>query len=226
MPVPSAAPTAASKKSSGGGDASGASVTVIVVAVILSVIAAGVAAAFAAVKLGVAGTNTSKKAPLRKALSLGQDGKKSFMGLDDIVDDGKLAERVVKIEQELATRLKNLEKPASDTAGKQDALNEGLDTTVDDVKAQMNSLQGVVDPIAIRAAELTVSRHLEQHFGGGSSVLELRHDIDAPPPFSSDAPPHLVFHDFDDGKRLAKRLKTVLQCLFPVPKADAKRVCS
>ncbi|KAH8075669.1 hypothetical protein JL721_1683 [Aureococcus anophagefferens] len=54
----------------------------------------------------------------------------------------------------------------------------------------------------------------------------LRHDIDAPPPFSSDAPPHLVFHDFDDGKRLAKRLKTVLQCLFPVPKADAKRVCT
>ena len=54
----------------------------------------------------------------------------------------------------------------------------------------------------------------------------LRHDIDDAPPFSSDAPPHLVFHDFDDEKRLAKRLKTVLRCLFPIPKADAKRVAT
>lgn len=52
----------------------------------------------------------------------------------------------------------------------------------------------------------------------------LRHDVEDPPKYSSDAPPHLVFHDFDEDKRIAKRLKTALRCLFPIPRADAKRV--
>ncbi|KAH8043481.1 hypothetical protein JL722_15190 [Aureococcus anophagefferens] len=53
----------------------------------------------------------------------------------------------------------------------------------------------------------------------------LRHDIDAPPPFSSDAPPHLVFHDFDGGKRL-EAPQDRAPVPLPVPKADAKRVCT
>mmetsp|Transcript_1594 Transcript_1594/g.4483 ORF Transcript_1594/g.4483 Transcript_1594/m.4483 type:complete len:294 (-) Transcript_1594:37-918(-) len=52
----------------------------------------------------------------------------------------------------------------------------------------------------------------------------LRHDVDTPPKYSSDVAPHLIFHDFDaDAKPLARRLKTVLTCLFPVPKADGQR---
>lgn len=54
----------------------------------------------------------------------------------------------------------------------------------------------------------------------------LRHDLeDKAPNFSVDAAPHLIFHDFDDAQKpLARRIKTVLKCLFPDAKADAKRV--
>ncbi|KAJ8610169.1 hypothetical protein CTAYLR_008746 [Chrysophaeum taylorii] len=52
----------------------------------------------------------------------------------------------------------------------------------------------------------------------------LRHDVVAPN-YSVDSPPHLIFHDFNqDDKPLARRIVTVLKCLFPTAKADAKRV--
>lgn len=53
----------------------------------------------------------------------------------------------------------------------------------------------------------------------------LRHDVaEKAPNYSVDAAPHLIFHNFDDAKPIAKRIKTVLKCLFPNAKADAKRV--
>ena len=55
----------------------------------------------------------------------------------------------------------------------------------------------------------------------------LRHDVDTPPKYSSDIAPHLIFHDFDETKPLARRLKTVLTCLFPVPKSEGhERLCT
>ena len=55
----------------------------------------------------------------------------------------------------------------------------------------------------------------------------LRHDVDTPPKYSSDIAPHLIFHDFDAAKPLARRLKTVLTCLFPVPKSEGhERLCT
>lgn len=51
----------------------------------------------------------------------------------------------------------------------------------------------------------------------------LRHDVDAPN-YSVDSAPHLIFHNFDGGKRLANRFMTILKCLFPTAKSDAKRI--
>mmetsp|Transcript_15988 Transcript_15988/g.23985 ORF Transcript_15988/g.23985 Transcript_15988/m.23985 type:complete len:294 (-) Transcript_15988:1907-2788(-) len=54
----------------------------------------------------------------------------------------------------------------------------------------------------------------------------LRHDIEDAPNFSTDSPPHLIFHNFDANKRLANRICTILKCLFPVPRRDAKRIAT
>lgn len=50
----------------------------------------------------------------------------------------------------------------------------------------------------------------------------LRHDLSEKSPNMSQAPPHLVFDNFDS--KLGARVKTILKFLFPVPKEDSKRV--
>ncbi|KAL7560180.1 hypothetical protein ACA910_016608 [Epithemia clementina (nom. ined.)] len=50
----------------------------------------------------------------------------------------------------------------------------------------------------------------------------LRHDLDPPAAPMSEAYPHLVLHNFQT--ELGKRVGNILKCLFPVPRADTKRV--
>jgi U3 small nucleolar ribonucleoprotein protein IMP4 len=51
----------------------------------------------------------------------------------------------------------------------------------------------------------------------------LRHDLHDPPAAPmSEAYPHIVLHNLQTD--LGKRVGTILKCLFPVPKADSKRV--
>ena len=40
----------------------------------------------------------------------------------------------------------------------------------------------------------------------------------------SEAYPHIILHGFNSD--LGKRVSTILKCLFPIPKADSKRVVS
>lgn len=52
----------------------------------------------------------------------------------------------------------------------------------------------------------------------------LRHDLDQSLGSVSEAFPHLIFHGF--SSQLGKRITSILQALFPVPKADSRRVLS
>lgn len=57
-------------------------------------------------------------------------------------------------------------------------------------------------------------------FNLSSSVL--RHDIEGGAAPMSEAYPHLILNNFNTA--LGKRIGNVLKCLFPVPKAESKRV--
>jgi len=50
----------------------------------------------------------------------------------------------------------------------------------------------------------------------------LRHDLDPPAAPMSEAYPHILLNNFNTD--LGKRVGNILKCLFPVPRADAKRV--
>ena len=50
----------------------------------------------------------------------------------------------------------------------------------------------------------------------------LRHDLDPPAAPMSEAYPHIVLHNFQTD--LGRRVGNILKCLFPVPRADTKRV--
>ena len=50
----------------------------------------------------------------------------------------------------------------------------------------------------------------------------LRHDLDPPAAPMSEAYPHIILNQFNTD--LGKRVGNILKCLFPVPRADAKRV--
>jgi len=56
----------------------------------------------------------------------------------------------------------------------------------------------------------------------GLSNVVLRHDLNEKPPTMSEANPHLIFHGF--SAKTGKRVKTILQALFPPPKALGNRV--
>mmetsp|Transcript_18465 Transcript_18465/g.23781 ORF Transcript_18465/g.23781 Transcript_18465/m.23781 type:complete len:297 (-) Transcript_18465:196-1086(-) len=57
-------------------------------------------------------------------------------------------------------------------------------------------------------------------FSLSSSVM--RHDLDPPAAPMSEAYPHIIMNNFNST--LGKRVGNILKCLFPVPKADTKRV--
>ena len=50
----------------------------------------------------------------------------------------------------------------------------------------------------------------------------LRHDLDPPAAPMSEAYPHIILNNFNTN--LGKRVGNILKCLFPVPRADTKRV--
>ena len=50
----------------------------------------------------------------------------------------------------------------------------------------------------------------------------LRHDLDPPAAPMSEAYPHIILNNFNS--ELGKRVGNILKCLFPVPRADSKRV--
>mmetsp|Transcript_4699 Transcript_4699/g.11247 ORF Transcript_4699/g.11247 Transcript_4699/m.11247 type:complete len:297 (+) Transcript_4699:64-954(+) len=50
----------------------------------------------------------------------------------------------------------------------------------------------------------------------------MRHDLDPPAAPMSEAYPHLILNNFETS--LGKRVGNILKCLFPVPRADSKRV--
>jgi len=52
----------------------------------------------------------------------------------------------------------------------------------------------------------------------------LRHDIDQDLGTVSEAYPHLIFHNF--SSKLGQRITSILQALFPIPKAESRRVMS
>jgi U3 small nucleolar ribonucleoprotein protein IMP4 len=54
------------------------------------------------------------------------------------------------------------------------------------------------------------------------SSAVLRHDLDPPAAPMSEAYPHLILNNFTTD--VGKRVGNILKCLFPIPKADAKRV--
>jgi U3 small nucleolar ribonucleoprotein protein IMP4 len=54
------------------------------------------------------------------------------------------------------------------------------------------------------------------------SSAVLRHDLDPPAAPMSEAYPHLILNNFNTD--VGKRVGNILKCLFPIPKADAKRV--
>jgi len=55
----------------------------------------------------------------------------------------------------------------------------------------------------------------------GLHNVVMRHDIENPAP-SSEAYPHLIFDNL--STKIGKRVFTILQCLFPVPKPDSRRI--
>eukprot|EP00932_Pfiesteria_piscicida_P006629 SRR837773.1658.p1 GENE.SRR837773.1658~~SRR837773.1658.p1 ORF type:complete len:251 (-),score=33.58 SRR837773.1658:111-782(-) len=56
----------------------------------------------------------------------------------------------------------------------------------------------------------------------GLSNVVLRHDLPEKPPTVSEANPHLIFHNFT--AKMGKRVKTILQALFPPAKQLGERV--
>eukprot|EP00536_Pseudo-nitzschia_multiseries_P017265 jgi/Psemu1/321149/estExt_fgenesh1_pm.C_14590002 len=50
----------------------------------------------------------------------------------------------------------------------------------------------------------------------------MRHDLDPPAAPMSEAYPHIILNNFNT--ELGKRVGNILKCLFPVPRADTKRV--
>ena len=50
----------------------------------------------------------------------------------------------------------------------------------------------------------------------------MRHDLDPPAAPMSEAYPHIIMNNFNS--ELGKRVGNILKCLFPVPRADTKRV--
>lgn len=50
----------------------------------------------------------------------------------------------------------------------------------------------------------------------------LRHDLDPPAAPMSEAYPHIILNNFNT--ELGKRVGNILKCLFPVPRADSKRI--
>ena len=54
------------------------------------------------------------------------------------------------------------------------------------------------------------------------SSTVMRHDLDPPAAPMSEAYPHLILNNFNTP--LGKRVGNILKCLFPIPKADSKRV--
>jgi U3 small nucleolar ribonucleoprotein protein IMP4 len=56
----------------------------------------------------------------------------------------------------------------------------------------------------------------------GLSNVVLRHDLAEKPPTVSEASPHLIFHGFTS--KIGRRVKTILQALFPPPKVLGDRV--
>lgn len=57
-------------------------------------------------------------------------------------------------------------------------------------------------------------------FSLSNSVL--RHDLDPPAAPMSEAYPHIILNNFNTD--LGRRVGNILKCLFPVPRADSKRV--
>lgn len=54
------------------------------------------------------------------------------------------------------------------------------------------------------------------------SSAVLRHDLNSPAAPMSEAYPHIILNNFNT--ELGKRVGNILKCLFPVPRADSKRV--
>lgn len=56
----------------------------------------------------------------------------------------------------------------------------------------------------------------------GMTNVVMRHDLNVDVGSVSEAYPHLIFHNF--STKLGQRTATILKALFPVPKADSRRV--
>lgn len=108
-------------------------------------------------------------------------------------------------------------------------INRGNHVIEDVVKACKSS--EVSDLIILHEHRGIPDGMIVSHFPYGPTAyfslhnVILRHDlVDTKQKTVSEAYPHLIFSNF--STKLGLRLRSILQHLFPVPKADTKRVLS
>lgn len=146
---------------------------------------------------------------------------------DEYGDAGLLEPRVcVTTCRDPSSRLKNFSKEIKLLLPNSTRINRG-NNTVEDLMAacrqgdftdvvMVQETRGEPDGMVICHLPLGPTAF----FSLNSTVM--RHDLDPPAAPMSEAYPHIILNNFTTD--LGKRVGNILKCLFPVPKADTKRV--
>lgn len=178
--------------------------------------------------------------PLPTELRASYDGLKKEVDSEDVrtehqathVDDeygdaGLLEPRVcVTTCRDPSSRLKNFVKEVKLLIPNSTRINRG-NNTVDDLMQACR--QGdFTDVVMVQETRGEPDGLVVCHLPLGPTAFfslnntVMRHDLDPPAAPMSEAYPHLIMDNFNTD--LGKRVGNILKCLFPVPKADSKRV--
>jgi U3 small nucleolar ribonucleoprotein protein IMP4 len=149
-------------------------------------------------------------------------------GVDDEYGDAGLVEPRVCVTtcRDPSSRLKNFVKELKLLVPNSTRINRG-NNTVGDLMAACR--QGdFTDVVIVQETRGEPDGLVVCHLPLGPTAFfslsntVMRHDLDPPAAPMSEAYPHLILHNFQTD--LGKRAANILKCLFPVPRADAKRV--
>lgn len=159
-----------------------------------------------------------------------EDGKTStpHSHIDDEYGDAGLVEpRIcVTTSRDPSSRLKQFAKEIKLLFPNSDRMNRGNYRTDDVLEACRRN--GYSDLVMVQETRGEPDGLVISHLPLGPTAFftisnaVLRHDLDPPAAPMSEAYPHLILDGF--GTDLGKRVATIFKCLFPIPKADSRRV--
>lgn len=98
--------------------------------------------------------------------------------LSDLMDDGKTAAKLIDLEDTMMRRLGALEKRAADLANSRAGMFSNLEYAKRDEPPAIN-FNEIIVPIAEKTAHEVVTREIAKTAGEGTSMFELRRDINA-----------------------------------------------